>query len=325
MKTFAAALMIGAATAAVTSTELKYMNHLAKYGRNIADSNEFNIRLARFNEMDSLYEASNATEKNFTLGHNHLSDWTREEYGSLLGLRHADERLGEAYHLFPENDIPSYVNWVEAGAVTAVKDQGQCGSCWSFSTTGAMEGAHFIQNGELLSFSEQQLVDCSGLNLGCNGGNPLWAYRYLKSHYAELESAYPYVSGTTRTAGDCQYDATSKTSVEVQTSASVQPDSVTQMKAALAQQPLSVLVEADTYVFQGYTQGILDSTACGTSLDHAVLAVGYGYDAELGMDYWLVKNSWNTTWGDEGYIRLAIVDGDGICGVQMGPAFPTSN
>ena len=97
------------------------------------------------------------------------------------------------------------------------------------------------------------------------------------------------------------------------------------MKAALAQQPLAVLVEADTRVFQSYTSGVLDSTACGTSLDHAVLAVGYGTDSDSGLDYWLVKNSWATTWGDNGFIKLARVDGDGICGVQMGPSFPTSN
>ena len=95
------------------------------------------------------------------------------------------------------------------------------------------------------------------------------------------------------------------------------------MKAALAQQPLSVSIEADTYVFQTYKSGVLNSTKCGTQLDHAVLAVGYG--SENGQEYWLVKNSWGTTWGENGYIKLAIVDGDGICGVQMGPLFPTSN
>ena len=323
MKTFAAALMVGAASA-LTTSELSYMNHLAKFGRQIASAEEFDMRHANFKRMDDLIRESNAVEKNFTLGHNHLSDWTREEYGSLLGLRHANE-TDEVVYFSESNAVPESVNWVEAGAVTPVKDQGQCGSCWSFSTTGAMEGAHFMATGDLLSFSEQQLVDCSTLNLGCNGGNPLWAYRYLKSHYAELESVYPYVSGTTKTAGTCAYDASSATAVEVQTSNSVTPSNPSQMKAALAQQPLAVLVEADTYVFQSYSSGVLDSTRCGTTLDHAVLAVGYGYDSESGLNYWLVKNSWNTTWGDQGYIKLAQTDTDGICGVQMGPSFPTSD
>jgi len=105
----------------------------------------------------------------------------------------------------------------------------------------------------------------------------------------------------------------------------VTPKSPTQMKAALAQQPLAVSIEADKRVFQTYTSGVLDSTSCGTNLDHAVLAVGYGTDEASGLDYWLVKNSWNTTWGDEGYIKLAIVDGKGICGVQSEPLAPTTN
>jgi C1A family cysteine protease len=115
----------------------------------------------------------------------------------------------------------------------------------------------------------------------------------------------------------------STSAVNVSYYETVQEDQVDQMKAALQQQPLSVLVEADKRVFQSYRSGVLDSTSCGTSLDHAVLAVGYG--TENGQEYWLVKNSWDTTWGDQGYIKLAIVDGKGICGVQMAPAYPTSN
>ena len=97
------------------------------------------------------------------------------------------------------------------------------------------------------------------------------------------------------------------------------------MKAALATQPLAVSIEADKSVFQYYTGGVLDSTKCGTSLDHAVLVTGWGHDSASGLDYWEVKNSWNTTWGDQGYIKLAIVDGKGICGVQMEPLAPHSN
>ena len=151
------------------------------------------------------------------------------------------------------------------------------------------------------------------------------AWKWEESNYAMKESDYPYVSGTTKTAGTCAYDASSATAVEVQTSNSVTPSNPSQMKAALAQQPLAVLVEADTYVFQSYSSGVLDSTRCGTTLAHAVLAVGSGYDSESGLNYWLVKNSWNTTWGDQGYIKLAQTDTDGICGVQMGPSFPTSD
>ena len=323
MQAFALALTLGAVSA-VSTMEFEYMNHLAKFGKNLGDVEEFHTRLALFSAKDAEINRINSEEKNFTVGHNQFSDWTHEEYGAMLGLRMSYENVETV--VFDETNTPASVNWVDAGAVTGVKDQGQCGSCWSFSTTGAVEGAHQIATGTLLSFSEQQLVDCANrLNMGCNGGNPLWAYKYLKSSKAELESVYPYVSGTTKTAGTCEYSEHSQTSVNVTASASVTQNSMSQMKAALAQQPLAVLVEADTSVFQQYTSGVLDSAACGTNLDHAVLAVGYGTDAASGLDYWLVKNSWNTTWGDNGYIKLAMVEGAGICGVQEGPSFPTTN
>merc|ERR1712232_1401938 len=208
-------------------------------------------------------------------------------------------------------------------AVTPVKDQGQCGSCWTFSSTGALEGTHAITSGKLESFSEQQIVDCANLkhgyaSFGCNGGNQSVAFKYLESHKAELESVYKYTAKN----GTCQYDESSATAVEVSTYKNVVKDNVDQMKAAVAQQPVSVSIEADKAVFQQYKSGIFDSAECGTKLDHAVLVAGYG--SENGTDYWIMKNSWGTVWGEEGYMQLEIVDGAGICGIQMGPLYPTS-
>ena len=129
-----------------------------------------------------------------------------------------------------------------------------------------------------------------------------------------LESVYPYTSGTGDDSTDCLYSASETSNVTVLSYADVTPSSPSQMKAALKTQPLAVAIDAG-FVFQLYKGGVLDSRLCGKNLDHAVLAVGYGTDEETGLDYWLVKNSWNTTWGEEGYVKLAMTDTDGICGV----------
>ena len=324
MKSFAFAATMAAANA-LSTLEFDYMNYMAQYNKMTNDVSEFNARLSNFAETDAFIKENNASGETHVAGHNQFSDWHYSEYKQMLGYRSRGTKDASNIKIFPETNADS-VNWVTAGAVTKVKDQGQCGSCWSFSTTGAMEGAHYIASGELLSFSEQQLVDCdAGLtkNHGCNGGNPLLAYRYYKSNAAELEEVYPYTSGTGDDSTDCLFDASSTTAVEVSSYAQVAQDDKDQMKAALAQQPLAVLIEADKMVFQTYKSGVLDSDKCGTKLDHAVLAVGYG--TEDGQDYWLVKNSWNTTWGDEGYIKLGMDDSDGTCGVQIDPNQPTTN
>ena len=146
---------------------------------------------------------------------------------------------------------------------------------------------------------------------------------YYQYYQADLETTYKYTSGTDTSTKSCAHNMSEASPVNVSYYETVEENNVSQMKAALEQQPLSVLIEADKRVFQMYSSGVFTDTSCGTSLDHAVLAVGYG--TENGQEYWLVKNSWDTTWGDQGYIKIAIVDGEGICGVQMAPAYPTAN
>ena len=324
MKSFAFAAVISA-TNALSAIEFEYMNYCAEFNKVTNDVEEFNFRLSNFAATDAFIKENNSGNETHVAGHNQFSDWSHAEYKAILGYVRG-ERDTRKVQIFDESANAETVNWVTAGAVTPVKDQGQCGSCWAFSTTGSLEGAHFVASGELLSFSEQQLVDCAYIkygNYGCNGGLQDNAYNYYEAGYkAELESVYPEY---TASKGSCRYDASSATAVTVSNYDAITPDSVSQMKAGLQQQPLAVSIEADKMVFQTYTSGVLDSTKCGTSLDHAVLAVGYGNDAASGLDYWLVKNSWNTTWGDQGYIKLAIVDGEGICGVQMEPLAPKTN
>lgn len=210
------------------------------------------------------------------------------------------------------------MDWRQHNAVTPVKTQ-DCGDCWSFSSTGALEGAWAIKSGNLLSFSEQQLVDCV-FNLlgGCNGSLQEKAFDYYAdSHYPQTEETYPYKGKD----GRCQYDASkAEQGVDVKNYVSVRSLSMEALQEALAKQPVAVSIDATCLFVRFYHKGVFDHPICGFDLDHAVLAVGYGQ--ERGQNYYIVKNSWGTDWGEDGYIRLAAYVGRGALGVQMDPLYP---
>jgi C1A family cysteine protease len=184
-----------------------------------------------------------------------------------------------------------------------------------------MEGAHFVATGELLSLSESNLVDCSWLNHGCNGGMMDLAFRYAESNPLETEAEYPYVAKTGLFA--CKYKK-DLGKVQVKSYVDVPRQNPDQLKAALAKGPVSVAIEADKPVFQQYKSGVITSAACGTSLDHGVLAVGWGTDATAG-DYFIVKNSWSAAWGDNGFVKIGAASGAGICGINSQPSYPVTN
>ena len=201
--------------------------------------------------------------------------------------------------------------------MTHVKNQGQCGSCWAFSTTGSLEGLYALKNKEQKSFSEQQLVDCSKSygNQGCNGGLMNLSFFYVQDHGITEESKYPYHG----TNGKCTYkdeDAVFKNKDCTEVTAK----SEKALLAAIAQQPVSVAIQANQLGFQTYKRGVF-SGICGHKLDHGVLAVGYGKLNDKG--YIKVKNSWGGSWGDKGYILLERKgDGNGQCGINLAASFP---
>jgi hypothetical protein len=269
--------------------------------------------------------------QNFTMGINQFTDLTSDEFKSR-----ATGGLFRKASLYAQSGatscspfagtgktVPDSIDWRSRGAVTPVKDQGQCGSCWSFSATGSMEGAWAISTGDLVSISEQELVDCAGLrysSMGCNGGQMDGAFKFGIDKGMCAESSYAYTSGVSQTAGTCQ-DCSAI--VSFSGCADVVGSNQLALKEAVANGPVSIAIEADTRYFQSYSSGVLTSSTCGTTLDHGVLIVGYGSDS--GQMYWLVKNSWGTSWGDDGYVKIArsesASDG-GVCGIAMEASYP---
>ena len=258
---------------------------------------------------------------------NKFADLTADEFKHyfVTGGFRADRRGGvaiETKHLHDSlSALPASVNWASVGAVTPVKDQGQCGSCWAFSTTGSTESAWFLHNGSLVSVSEQQLVDCSVKqgNQGCNGGLMDYGFQYIIDNDGlTTEAAYPY----TATGPNKCVSVGKPVALNISAFKDVPANSETALLSAIASQPVSVAVEADQNAFQFYSSGVMNK-ACGTNLDHGVLAVGYG--TLNGLDYYLVKNSWGADWGTKGYIMLARgvkFNPGGQCGIQMAASYP---
>jgi C1A family cysteine protease len=265
--------------------------------------------------------------QNFTMGINQFTDLTPQEFKDQFvgGLRSELGSYGCKSFSSDASGAPSSIDWRTKGAVTSVKDQGQCGSCWSFSATGAVEGAWAISSGKLVDLSEQELVDCAtGFSYGshgCSGGQMEGAFKFIIENGQCSLSSYQYISGTTKTGGVCQKCSAV---AHISSCSDVKPNDQNSLKAAVTQQPVAIAIEADTRYFQSYSSGVLTSSSCGTNLDHGVLIVGYG--TENGIDYWLVKNSWGTSWGDNGYVKIArskSTSDPGICGIAMNPSFPS--
>jgi len=300
----------------------------AKYGKSYKSPEEERAKFDVFSRNYEYVEVVNAKKESFTLAVNEFADQSPEEFQSdRLGLMMppaaelmaglpflgTDEYSGAA--------LPDAVDWVAKGAVTKPKNQGHCGSCWAFSTTGALEGRWQIATNQSVSLSEQQLVDCSTQNNGCSGGSMGSAFDFLESQAVCTEESYKYAG----VAAAC-HKTSCTTGIPkggVVGYKYVTTDDTNALKEAVAAGPVSVAIEADQKSFQLYSGGVL-TQVCGSKLDHGVLAVGYG--TEDGLDYWKVKNSWGEGWGEQGYIRLERgMAGHGECGIKSQAVYPVVN
>jgi len=296
--------------------------YLAKFGKAYNGDGEYEARMTIYNENMKYIKEENAKDHTYTLGETQFTDLTNEEFKRLYvsGYKPASQQLGSDLPYLGEHEeteSSGSVDWTTKGAVTPVKNQGQCGSCWSFSTTGSLEGAWQINAGQLVSMSEQQFVDCDKSSMGCNGGSMATAFSWAEKQNVATESSYPY----TATDGSCKTSFTTaipKGGVTGYKSVGslFSKATVAKLESAIDIGPVSIAIEADQSSFQHYTGGIL-SENCGTNLDHGVLAVGYN-SAE---GYWLVKNSWGNTWGDKGYLKIA--QAGNVCGILNQPVYPT--
>jgi cathepsin L len=257
----------------------------------------------------------------YWLGMNEYGDLTDEEYTQYLtGYIMRNSTSTAPQFMAPSNtEVPDMVDWREKGYVTEIKNQGHCGSCWSFSATGSLEGQHFKKTGKLVSLSEQNLVDCSKKegNHGCKGGLMDFAFTYIKRNDGlDTEQSYPYKAKD----GMCHFrkpdvGATDTGYMDIKHGSE---DDL--MTAVATVGPISVAIDASKPTFRMYKRGVYVDHACSSrKLDHGVLAVGYG--SESGQDYWIVKNSWGASWGNKGYIMMAR-NHNNMCGIATQASYP---
>ncbi len=253
---------------------------------------------------------------------NQFADLENHEFVSMMNGYKGCHHSNSTKVFQPDLSVPkaATVDWRTKGAVTEVKNQGQCGSCWAFSTTGSLEGQHFLKNNELVSLSEQNLVDCSGKegNQGCNGGLMDQAFKYIKENGGiDTEESYPYKAHD----GSCHYNPANSGATDTGYVDVKREDETALMQAVQQIGPISVAIDASHTSFQLYRSGVYYERECSeTRLDHGVLAVGFG--TESGQDYWLVKNSWGTSWGMDGYINMSR-NKNNNCGIATQASYPT--
>lgn len=335
-------LAISNALAAITYRDVlraEWTEFKIKYNKTYTDPSEDSYRFKIFLESKHLIATHNQRHasglRSYSLGLNKFADMSHKEFvRTMNGYRphlkreqnqkevHPDVEKERAHLEARAFDLPKSVDWRQHGLVTPIKDQGHCGSCWAFSSTGALEGQHMKKTGNLISLSEQNLVDCSRKygNMGCDGGLMDNAFKYVRdNHGVDTENSYPYEAHDDK----CRFKnktvgADDKGYVDIPSG-----NEAMLTKAVAMKGPVSVAIDASQESFRLYDGGVYDEPNCNNSqdqLDHGVLVVGYGTDPVHG-DYYLVKNSWSESWGQSGYIKMAR-NKDNQCGIATAAVYP---
>ncbi|CDP07460.1 unnamed protein product [Coffea canephora] len=310
-----------------------FENWCKQHGKTYPSEEEKQYRLRVFEDnYDYVTKHNSLANSTYTLSLNAFADLTHHEFKAkylgfsasadgLIRLNRGSSSIG-ASGAVGKYDIPSSLDWRNKGAVTNVKDQGSCGACWAFSATGAIEGINEIVTGSLVSLSEQELIDCDrSYNNGCNGGLMDYTYEFVvKNGGIDTEQDYPFKGRD----GTCNSNKLKRRVVSIDGYIDVPANNEQELLQAVAAQPVSVGICGSERGFQLYSGGIFTGP-CSTSLDHAVLIVGY--DSKNGADYWIVKNSWGTSWGINGYIHIIRNSGNsaGVCGINMMASYPTKS
>ncbi|KAI3698519.1 hypothetical protein L2E82_42129 [Cichorium intybus] len=268
----------------------------------------------------------NQMDKPYKLKLNKFADMTNHEFktGFDSKIQHfralQGERRTTPFRHEKTTDPPPSIDWRQKGAVNPIKNQGHCGSCWAFSTIVGVEGINKIKTNQLVSLSEQELVDCDQSdNHGCDGGLMENAYEFIKENGGvTTEQIYPYFARN----GRCDTSKRNSPVVKIDGFETVPANDENALLKAVANQPVSIAIDAGGLNFQFYSEGVFNGI-CGTELNHGVAIVGYGTTQE-GMNYWIVRNSWGTGWGEQGYIRMhrGFVAPEGLCGLAMECSYP---
>ncbi|XP_078698624.1 cathepsin L-like peptidase [Branchiostoma floridae x Branchiostoma belcheri] len=328
MKLLVLLASVAMATAASLSFESQWEAFKIKHDKAYSEKEEYARRLIfqdNLKTIETHNQQADAGKHSYWLGVNQFADMTHAEYldkvigGCLINGNLTKAGSRATYRFIPNLQVNDTVDWRDQGLVTDIKDQGQCGSCWAFSTTGSLEGQHAKATGTLVSLSEQNLMDCSRKegNKGCEGGDMDQAFQYIiQNKGIDTEQCYPYHAKNHR----CKFDnscigATMSSFTDV---TSGDEDALKQATFSIG--PISVGIDASHQSFQFYSSGVYNEFECSsTKLDHGVLVVGYGtYHSK---DYWLVKNSWGTVWGNQGYIMMTR-NKNNQCGIATDASYP---